>query len=188
MRKPPAETPSRSAPPLDRPALERKALDYIGRYEAPAARVTAVLRRMVEREARRQSIDREAARRMIDDVVADLVARGIIVDRRYAEIRARVLRGRGTATAMIRQDLRAHGISAAVVGEVLQGGPDESTANLAAAIAFARRRRLGPFRPAAARADNRLRDLGALGRRGFDPDTARRVVDAPDVAALELDD
>lgn len=188
MRKTPVDDASSSPPALDRPALERKALDYIGRYEAPAARVASVLRRMVERAARRDSIDRDAARRLIDEVVADLVARGIVVDRRYAEIRARALRQRGTATAMIRQDLRARGVSAAVVGEVLQGGPDESAANLAAAIAFARRRRLGPFRPEAARAENRLRDLAALGRRGFDPDIARRVIDASDAAALEPED
>ncbi|WP_119423002.1 regulatory protein RecX [Desertibaculum subflavum] len=188
MRKTPDVDASPSPPALDRPALERKALDYVGRYEAPAARVAAVLRRMVDRAAQRDSIDRDAARALIDEVVADLVTRGIIVDRRYAEIRARTLRGRGTATAMIRQDLRARGVSAAVVSEVLQGGSDESAANLAAAVALARRRRLGPFRQEAARADHRLRDLAALARRGFDSDTARRVIDAPDVAALEQDD
>jgi regulatory protein len=177
-----------SPPVLDRSTLERKALDYIGRYEAPAARVAAVLRRMVDRAARRDSLDRDAARALIDEVVADLVGRGIIVDRRYAEIRARALRGRGTATAMIRQDLRARGVSAAVADEVLQSGPEESAANLAAAIAFARRRRLGPYRAETVRAENRLRDLAALGRRGFDPDTARRVIDAPDAAALDQQD
>jgi regulatory protein len=169
---------------LDRPTLERKALDYVGRYEAPAARVTAVLRRMVEREARRHSIDRDAARAVIDEVVTDLVRREIIVDRRYAEIRARALRERGTASAMIRQDLRARGVTPAVIDEVMQSGPDATAANLAAAVALARRRRLGPFRPAGARAEHRMRDLAALARRGFDPDIARRVIDATDPADL----
>lgn len=177
--------PSSAASPLDRSALERKALDYIGRYEAPASRITAVLRRMVEREARRQSIDREAALRMIDEVVADLVARGLIADHRYAGIRVRQLRDRGTGTSMIRQDLRARGVSATVVDDVLASETDPAAANLAAAIALARRRKLGPFRPAHAREENRMRDMAALARRGFDPELARRVIDAADISALE---
>jgi regulatory protein len=185
MRKTSAAAPPSPAPALDRSTFERKALDYVGRYEAPAARVAAVLRRMVEREARRQSIDRESARRLIEEVVADLVARGIIVDRRYAEIRLRALRQRGTASAMIRQDLRAHGVPAQVVDDVLQDEGGNDAANLAAAIALARRRRLGPFRPETARSDNRTRDLAALGRRGFDAEIARRVIDARNVDALE---
>ncbi|MHA1114431.1 MAG: regulatory protein RecX, partial [Alphaproteobacteria bacterium] len=58
-------------------------------------------------------------------------------------------------------------------------------ADLAAAIAYARRRRLGPWRVAAARAERRERDLAALARAGFNYDLARRVVDAPDTAAAE---
>jgi regulatory protein len=38
---------------------------------------------------------------------------------------------------------------------------------LAAALAYARRRRLGPYRSPAARTDLREKDLAALGRQGF---------------------
>ena len=179
------ETPSVDAPALDRQSLERKALDYVSRYEAPAARVAAVLRRTVDRAARRQSVDREAVQRMIEEIVAELVSREIVVDRRYAEIRVRALRARGTATSMIRQDLRARGVPATVVDDLLQNGPDQAAANFAAAVALARRRKLGPFRPEAARSEHRMRDLAALARRGFDSETARRVIDAMEISNLD---
>ena len=51
---------------------------------------------------------------------------------------------------------------------------------LAAALTYARRRRIGPYRPAGDRAAARARDLAALSRQGFDYDVARRVIDADD--------
>ena len=57
--------------------------------------------------------------------------------------------------------------------------------DLAAALAFARRRRLGPFRPQGERAARRLKDLAALARQGFAADLARRIVDAEDLEELE---
>ena len=59
--------------------------------------------------------------------------------------------------------------------------------DLAAGLAFARRRRLGPFRPAAERPARRLKDLAALARQGFDVELARRVIDAQDLEELEAE-
>ena len=52
-------------------------------------------------------------------------------------------------------------------------------------MALARRRRLGPFRAEAERADRRHRDLAAMARAGFALAVARKVIDAADVAALD---
>ena len=48
-----------------------------------------------------------------------------------------------------------------------------------------RRRRLGPWRPEAARDGTRQRDIAAMARAGYYPDLARRVIDAVDVDALD---
>ncbi|MGH6947427.1 MAG: regulatory protein RecX, partial [Kiloniellales bacterium] len=56
---------------------------------------------------------------------------------------------------------------------------------LKAALAFARRRRLGPYRAEPDRAGRRERDLAALARQGFAYELARRVIDCRDPAALE---
>ena len=53
-------------------------------------------------------------------------------------------------------------------------------------MAFARRRRLGPFRTAG-RAEHRDKDLAALGRVGFSYQMAKRVVDAEDPDNIEDD-
>jgi regulatory protein len=54
-----------------------------------------------------------------------------------------------------------------------------------AAIALARRRRFGPFRPDKDRKDRRLRDLAAMARAGFAFDIAKKVIDAKDPDALD---
>ena len=54
-----------------------------------------------------------------------------------------------------------------------------------AAAALARRRLLGPYRPAEARKDHRLRDLATMARAGFAYDVARKVVDAASPDALD---
>ena len=54
--------------------------------------------------------------------------------------------------------------------------------DLAAACAFARRRRLGPFRRAAA---DHARELGTFARAGFSRRVAEAVLACPDVAAIE---
>jgi regulatory protein len=54
-----------------------------------------------------------------------------------------------------------------------------------AAIALARRRRLGPYRAAKDRQECRARDLAAMARAGFDYDVARKVIDAASVEALD---
>ena len=57
--------------------------------------------------------------------------------------------------------------------------------DLAAAIAYARRRRIGPYRTRGDREERRERDLAALARQGFGYDIARRVIDAHDPEDLE---
>jgi regulatory protein len=51
--------------------------------------------------------------------------------------------------------------------------------------AYARRRRLGPYRPAEARAERRTKDLAALARTGFGYSVALRVIDAEEAEELE---
>ncbi|MEX0809093.1 MAG: hypothetical protein WD044_10235, partial [Dongiaceae bacterium] len=49
----------------------------------------------------------------------------------------------------------------------------------------ARRRRLGPARPAAGRAALREKDMAALARAGFNYETVRRVIALTDAEALD---
>jgi len=99
----------------------------------------------------------------------------------------RSLMRRGASARAIRAKLLQKHLAPALIDQALAGLVEEAREpELAAALTYARRRRLGPYR-IGARIEHRERDLAALGRQGFDLDTARRVIDARDLAQLEAE-
>lgn len=169
--------------------LENAAATYVARYDAPAPKLRAVLMRRVVRARRDDAPVVDAVESVIDTIVARYTTAGIVDDGRYAERKAGSLHRRGVSTAHIREKLRLAGIGRDLVERALEAtraetAADDGVLNLRAAVALARRRRLGPFRAAGERRERRNRDLAALGRAGFDFDIARRVIDADDPDAL----
>jgi regulatory protein len=170
-------------------ALQEAALDYLARYAASTAR----LRRVLERRVRRRTADRtalEAARKTIAEVIARLTALGLLEDGRYASTRAECLTRQGRSRRWIEARLSADGVASPLIRsalEALPGSPARS--ELAAAIAFAKRRRFGPFRTPKRRSREELKalagkELAALARAGFNHRTARTVLDADSAEAL----
>lgn len=159
--------------------LDNIAKYYLERYASSAENLRRVLMRRVDRAARAIDQDRAEARRWVDALVARYVANGLLNDRAYAEARSASLRRQGRSARAIRQKLAAKGIDADDARAALEqsGGADDA-AELRAAMALARKRRLGPFGPADQRRERRSRDLASLARAGFGYDTARRVIDA----------
>jgi regulatory protein len=108
---------------------------------------------------------------------------GLLDDAAYATARVHSLHRRGESLRAMRARLAAKGVPAADVADAVSGlratTPDP---DLAAACAFARRRRLGPFRRSAA---DLPRELGAFARAGFSRRVAEAVLACPDVAAVE---
>jgi regulatory protein len=165
-------------------SLENAALYYLERFGTSADNLRRVLLRRVERSARIHDTDRQAGAALVDELIARYRASGLLDDRTYAEGRAASLHRRGVPAHGIRQRLRAKGVGDDDITAALQALAD-GTAE-AAAVNLARRRRLGPFRDPARRAGLRDKDLAAMARAGFDLDTARRVIDAEDLAALHI--
>lgn len=121
-------------------------------------------------------------------MIARLVAAGLVDDRQFALGRARRLAGSGRSPARIRAALAAKGLGEAAVEEALRGlAEEQADPELAAAIAYARRRRLGPWRPPESRAGSRAKDIAALGRAGFGYRAARLVVETDDPETLASD-
>jgi regulatory protein len=175
----------RGSRPVTAEDLESLALDYLARFSSSAANLRRVLRDKVERSARRHGTDRDAGLAAVDRLVERLAAAGVVDDTRFAEGRAQSLFRRGTSRRAIAGKLAEKGVGDAEIATALAGLADLAPdPDLAAAVAYARRRRLGPFRPAEARAAQRDRDLAALGRAGFALELARRIVDAADADAL----
>ncbi|MBF9233289.1 regulatory protein RecX [Microvirga alba] len=166
--------PIRKPPRQVTPAyLQRAALAYLERYASSADNLRRVLRRKVDKRCRLRGEDPAAFHEMIDEVVATSLRVGLIDDTRYAQARVATLRRRGGSARAIQAKLSAKGVDRATIAAALDGeeGDEDS-----AARAFARRRKLGPFRPGE-RAPYRDKDLAALARAGFRFDVARRVVD-----------
>jgi regulatory protein len=123
-------------------------------------------------------------------IVAKFVDAGVIDDKAFAQTKARALHRRGTSGKLMRQKLRMAGVDSDTLDQAMAGLGQELHADprqreWQAAAALARRRRLGPYRPAKERKERRDRDLAAMARAGFDYDLARRIIDAVDVAALD---
>jgi len=170
---------------IDEALLERWALHYLERFSSSAANLRRVLMRRVRQRA---GADTELVARMapaIAALAARYVAAGLIDDAAYAAARAELRHRRGESVRRIRADLAAKGVEAEVSATALaalRAAVPET--DLAAACAFARRRRLGPYRRNAAPAD-RLRELAAFARAGFGRREAEAVLACPDGEAVE---
>ncbi len=175
----------RAGRPVTSDDLEQLALDYLARFASSAANLRRVLKDKVERSARLHDTNREAGLAAIEALIGRLVAAGALDDRRFAEGRAQSLFRRGASRRAIAGKLAEKGVGEAEIAAAL-ASLDELAADpdFAAAAAYAKRRRLGPFRAPTARAAQRNKDLAALGRAGFGFDVARRIVDADGPEAL----
>ncbi|CAA7619773.1 Regulatory protein RecX [Candidatus Terasakiella magnetica] len=165
--------------------LENAALHYLERYASSRANLRRVLMRKVDRSLTHWGGERETAAAQVDTVISKLATLGYLDDSAYAETKARALHRRGGSLRVIRASLAAKGVEAETTEAALIAlAEDSGLPDLAAAIAFARRRRLGPFRLPEVRAELRTKDLAALGRAGFSWEIARAVTEAESVEAL----
>jgi len=175
-RKPRKATPKR---------LENAALHYLARYSSSAENLRRVLMRRVDRSARHHGTDPEEGAAHVEDLIARYSKAGLLDDTRFAEGRARLLLERGVSPRAIRLRLREKGVASKTVEAVLlELSEDKGDIEWAAAVALAKRRRIGPFRKSD-RQSVREKDLAALARAGFSYDVAQRVVDAENATDLE---
>jgi regulatory protein len=169
--------PGPPGPPPTRAALHEAALAHLSRYAASRAALTRVLDRRCARWANEAGPEAAgdtlpALRQAVRDVVAELAAAGAVDDAAFAAGRARSLGRTGRSRRAIAAHLAARGVTGDAARAAL---PDDPEAELAAALALARRRRLGPFRPPDAQADPQ-RELAVLARAGFPRDIAARAL------------
>ncbi|MEI9953735.1 MAG: RecX family transcriptional regulator [Pseudomonadota bacterium] len=160
---------------MTRAGLEASALRYLERFDCSVARLRKVLSERIAKAARAGVAEAAAAPAIVEELLLRYQSSGLIDDQRFAKNFAARQRDRGMSGRRIEQKLRARGISAEVVQELLPRS-ESAAVELEAARAFARRRRLGPHRKPDAREAYRQKDLMALARAGFNYDTASRVV------------
>lgn len=160
--------------PLDPQSLPALAVRYLERYQTSRARLV----RYLEGRIRQRGWAGDEPPDL--DALADaMVARGYVDDAAFADARVRSLARRGYGRERVRAALAAAGIDSETGASALDGvkGPD-------AALAFARRRRLGPFGPQPIDRDERERQIAKLLRAGHPARLARAIIAAPSEAEL----
>ena len=157
----------RPPPPLDAAALDRLALRYVERFATSEAKLADYLRRKVRERGWEGSPADPAA------VAARMTELGYVDDLAYAEARARSLGRRGMGKRRIDAALRAAGIDEEdqriVAPQVAEGATE-------AALALARRKRIGPYARTEAERPEREKHLAAMLRGGHALDLSRRIV------------
>ncbi len=170
----------------DETTLTKAALGYLQRYATSKQNLRRVLYQRVERAVQAYGTDRREGRALVDQILDRCEANGLIDDGRYAAAAVEAWHGRGESLRSIRARLAQKGVASPIIEEVLAAfAEDHADPDLAAAMALARRRRLGPYRPEERREQFYEKDLGVLARAGFHFAMARRILDAEDVEALE---
>lgn len=166
--------------------LENAALHYLSRFATSAENLRRVLMRKVDRSARHHGTEVAEGTAWVEDLIQRYERSGLLNDAAYAEARAGDMLRRGTPTKGIRFKLMQKGVGPDDIDAAVETLAEDTPApDLSAAIALARRRRLGPYRPPEAREERREKDLAALARAGFDYDTARRVIEAESLDDLD---
>ena len=164
-------------PPLDAARLEALALAYVGRYATTQAKLAAYL----ERKLRTGGWGGDEPP-PVAAIVDRLAALGYVDDRAFAEVRGNSLLRRGFGPARVGAALKAAGIDeddAAPVREAAHAGARE------AALALARRRRIGPYAPSPPDRDAQRRAIAILVRAGHDFALARSIACARDESDVE---
>jgi regulatory protein len=167
--------------------MRNSALYYLGRYTATSAQLRRVMLRRLGRSLAHHGGDFDEAVEQLEALILQLCDAGYLDDVRYAQARAEDLHRRGTSLRGIRAKLQQKGLSSEQIdGAITALAHDLPDLDLVAAVAYARRRRLGPFRrePELDSA-RRRKEFGALARAGFPSGIARRVVEARSPDELE---
>lgn len=155
-------------PPLEPSDLERFALRYVERYATTRAKLAGYLTRKIRERGWAGTHPPDPA--ALAERMAGL---GYVDDRAFAETRAGAMGRRGFGARRIGEALRHAGIEqhdAEAIAPMVEADMGAS------AVAFAKRRRIGPFAREAADRLLQEKQIAAMIRAGHAFDIARRIV------------
>lgn len=172
------------------PDLDQIALDYLARFATSRKRVEDMLTRRIRRSSHFHGDDPAPLLAAVPDVLAKLERHRFLDDAAFAGMKAASLTRRGTSKRQIGAKLAQFGIAAETRGQALEALTEEfGNVDEAAAIAYAKRRRLGRYRArhiaGEQRQEQAKRDLAAMARAGFGFELAKRVLGSG--ADIEID-
>ncbi len=170
--------------PPDAAKLYEAALNHLARFAATEAGLAQVLARKLERwgrlyagedaDAEEVAAEVRRARAAIPGVIARLREAGVLNDAAFAAARAKRLTRQGKSRRAALAHLAAKGVARPVLAE-------DPRRELAAACAYLRRRRAGPFGEAP---EDKI--MAAMARGGFSQEVTRRALRLDRAEAEEL--
>jgi regulatory protein len=159
------------APELNAARLRSLALHYVGRYATTRGKLRAYLSRKLRERgwSEDQSPD-------LDQLVEEFAERGYVDDQGFALGKTASLKRKGMGAFRIKASLQAAGIDANMIAGVAQVDQEEA---MALALAFARRKHIGPF--ALSLPDDKLRTrwMSAFLRAGHRAGDAQAILALP---------
>ncbi|MBB5685614.1 regulatory protein RecX [Sphingobium boeckii] len=161
----------RQPKPLDAEALNRLALHYVGKYATTRGKLSDYLRRKL----RERGWAGDGAGPDIIALAERFSALGYIDDRAFAEMRAESLGRRGYGVRRVSQALTVAGITEEDAAPVRAAAQERGWES---ALAYARRKRIGPWGEIAIDPARREKQLAAMIRAGHPFDHARRIISA----------
>lgn len=171
-RQPAREKAEKPPEPLTRRKVEDWALAYLNRFDCTAKKLEQHLKGRV-----RKLGGDEQATSWIAETIERYLLSGVLDDARFAKNLASQLTSRGKSARAISQKLAMRGVPSDVAGELMTARKeDDPGAELEAARAYVRKRRLGPFRSDEKRDAMRHKDLASLARQGFSFDIAKKAL------------
>lgn len=158
--------------------LANVALHYLQRYAASEASLRRVLINRIRRAAmqhpafaadhEKQALLRDA----LEKIIADHKKTGVINDAAFAATKINSLRRQGRSRRVIQQKLAVKGIASETIHSAISAHEEDENPEaieFKAALALARRRKVGPFRknPQESDQDRRRKEMAILARGGY---------------------
>jgi regulatory protein len=161
--------PRRALPPLDESKLNELALRYVGRFATTRAKLRSYLARKIRERGWDGAREPDLA-----GVAERFAEQGYIDDAAYALAKSEALTGRGYGKRRVLEGLRAAGVAEDDGVRAREHADGEA---VAAALRFAKRRKIGPFAAQALRdPKEREKALGAMVRAGHSFSLARAII------------
>lgn len=173
----------RPTPPLTANWLTTEGMRHLQRWPASEQRVRRLMWDRVKRAQSFHGGTKAEAAPLVAQAMESLLKAKLVDDGRLAVLWVDSLMRRGTSRRMIQQKLRLKGIDGAHIKAAMDGyeTDDGSDPERTSAAAYAKRRRLGPFRhPYDDSFERKRKDLASMARAGFSYGIAQAVLTPED--------
>ena len=158
--------------------LENAALYYLQRYATSAENLKRILLRKVKRSCAFHQTAVEDFAPLVEDLVARYINVGLVDDRTFAQAKVTSLRRQGHSGRSIIARLQVKVLTTAQIEAAMKNiDAEHEDAEVAAAHAYVRRKKLGPYRKRTITDPKDLqKELASMGRAGFSYEVARRAL------------